>query len=594
MGTAPARRALIGAARVVAALLGGGTVPAQASVAATASATPRIQYVGDSAGTTFTFTVTNASTASESLGSVRITRAGTPWTITACPSAPAGWTAVVAATTCTFDSPAGATGNIAAGGHATFTVTATTATGAANATGHWPVRVDADDTYNGGTNSAAASAATAGALAIKLDVWEITSAVLQPSVATAGAVCPKANKTALQSAPMDVVICGRNHANTALTPQTANSSLAGTMFDVKGGFFSGPVAAQSTSNVVLGTWGVTITQDIRNGKTVIAGIGSSSTQTSPTKTLTGYVSDGWPMFQRDLAHDGYNGIDKSISVANVHSLVTKWVATTGMPIESSPVVAKGKVYVGSDDGKLYAFDAIDLSHRSGGPPAKCSPIFTATTNGMANTAPAVDGGTVTIATNNLELDAFSAFGAINCSGSPPSCTPIWKATSFVNDSSPMPYAGLMFIAASGGVYRAVGFSGTNQLQLRLPAGMQRVMDRRNPRHHSGHRRAGHQHDERRPVLRIERTPVRVLHRHGDGGATVARSAERAARLLAGARQRRSLYRGRERRALRLRRYRLGAARPAPTPLRHLRRSRRHPTVSTTGRTADAPSMTHRD
>jgi hypothetical protein len=55
------------------------------------------------------------------------------------------------------------------------------------------------------------------------------------------------------------------------------------MFDVKGGFFSGSVAAQSTSNIVLGTWGVTITQDIRSGKTVIAGIGSSSTQMSPTK-----------------------------------------------------------------------------------------------------------------------------------------------------------------------------------------------------------------------------------------------------------------------------------------------------------------------
>jgi outer membrane protein assembly factor BamB len=32
-----------------------------------------------------------------------------------------------------------------------------------------------------------------------------------------------------------------------------------------------------------------------------------------------------------------------------------WTGLTGGPIHSSPTVSNGVVYVGSDDGKLYAF-----------------------------------------------------------------------------------------------------------------------------------------------------------------------------------------------------------------------------------------------
>ena len=35
----------------------------------------------------------------------------------------------------------------------------------------------------------------------------------------------------------------------------------------------------------------------------------------------------------------------------------KWTATTGNPVESSPAVANGLVYVGSTDGWFYVLDA---------------------------------------------------------------------------------------------------------------------------------------------------------------------------------------------------------------------------------------------
>src|SRR3954471_8958654 len=34
-----------------------------------------------------------------------------------------------------------------------------------------------------------------------------------------------------------------------------------------------------------------------------------------------------------------------------------WTGTTGGPVHSSPTVSNGVVYVGSDDGKLYAFQS---------------------------------------------------------------------------------------------------------------------------------------------------------------------------------------------------------------------------------------------
>ena len=47
------------------------------------------------------------------------------------------------------------------------------------------------------------------------------------------------------------------------------------------------------------------------------------------------------------------------SSGRVHyrSLTLKWSYTTGGAVESSPAVANGVVYIGSDDGNLYALNA---------------------------------------------------------------------------------------------------------------------------------------------------------------------------------------------------------------------------------------------
>src|SRR6516164_1701995 len=134
---------------------------AQATVAETASDAPKVQYLGDATGTVFTFTATNGRTASESIGSVQITRPSAAWTVTACPSAPVGWTHAKGVSACTYDSAAGTGDNIAPYAVAKFKLKATTAAGSADVSGvAWTVSVNQSDVYSP-TGAVAATAATA-------------------------------------------------------------------------------------------------------------------------------------------------------------------------------------------------------------------------------------------------------------------------------------------------------------------------------------------------------------------------------------------------------------------------------------------------
>jgi outer membrane protein assembly factor BamB len=74
-------------------------------------------------------------------------------------------------------------------------------------------------------------------------------------------------------------------------------------------------------------------------------------------------SSSWPMFHNDLAHSGYT------ATAGPLTNQTLWSIQTG-PIRSSPTVAGGIVYVGLNDDKLLALNAINgavlWSYQTGG------------------------------------------------------------------------------------------------------------------------------------------------------------------------------------------------------------------------------------
>src|SRR2546425_8023221 len=69
------------------------------------------------------------------------------------------------------------------------------------------------------------------------------------------------------------------------------------------------------------------------------------------------TSSNWPMSHYSANHIGVNRVDTAINATNVDRLTVVWKAQTGDQIRSAPAEANGTVFVGSDDHKVYAFDA---------------------------------------------------------------------------------------------------------------------------------------------------------------------------------------------------------------------------------------------
>ena len=126
-----------------------------------------------------------------------------------------------------------------------------------------------------------------------------------------------------------------------------------------------------------------------------------------------------------------------------------WTATMGTTTsDSSPAVSNGVVYDESNDGELFAFDANGVTNCSG-TPKTCSPLWTAALEGEPNYAsPAVADGFVYAPASALQV--FDGSGVTNCSGTPKTCTPLWTDEVGVMDSSPAVANGLVYIGDAGG------------------------------------------------------------------------------------------------------------------------------------------------
>jgi outer membrane protein assembly factor BamB len=124
-------------------------------------------------------------------------------------------------------------------------------------------------------------------------------------------------------------------------------------------------------------------------------------------------------------------------------------------VESSPVVSNGVVYVGSFDHKLYAFDAAGAMNCTAGPPKTCGPLWTAATNGLVSSSPAVANGIVYVGSFDYHLYAFDAAGSMNCTGVLPAktCAPLWIATTNGElGSSPAIAKGLVYVPTGDTLY----------------------------------------------------------------------------------------------------------------------------------------------
>ncbi len=100
----------------------------------------------------------------------------------------------------------------------------------------------------------------------------------------------------------------------------------------------------------------------------------------------------WTMFRHDLAHSG-----SAEPGGPLPQGVLKWVFSTGAPIHSSPAVANGVVYFGSQDYKLYALDAESGAKR-----------WEYKTGSWVESSPTIASGIVYFGSNDGQLYALDA------------------------------------------------------------------------------------------------------------------------------------------------------------------------------------------
>jgi len=101
----------------------------------------------------------------------------------------------------------------------------------------------------------------------------------------------------------------------------------------------------------------------------------------------------WAMFRHDLGRSGTADSSSTLPQGEL-----KWVFSTDAPIHSSPAVADGTVYVGSQDSKLYALDAATGAKR-----------WEYKTGGWVESSPAIVNGVVYFGSNDGRLYALDAY-----------------------------------------------------------------------------------------------------------------------------------------------------------------------------------------
>jgi hypothetical protein len=164
--------------------------------------------------------------------------------------------------------------------------------------------------------------------------------------------------------------------------------------------FSGtPVATATTSATGTFTATFTVPKPALPGTHPVTATGQTSGRSATQNFL---VRTNWAKFHFDPANSGLNPYENVIGPANVSGLKTAWTTNVTSAVGNSPAVANGVVYVGSVQGKLYAFSAVGTTGCSG-TPKTCTPLWTGTSpSNTTYASPAVANGMVYEGQWNLE------------------------------------------------------------------------------------------------------------------------------------------------------------------------------------------------
>jgi outer membrane protein assembly factor BamB len=152
----------------------------------------------------------------------------------------------------------------------------------------------------------------------------------------------------------------------------------------------------------------------------------------------------WVQFHGDAASRGFNPFETIVGLNNVSSLSLTWIgdgATVGedLVFRSSPVVGKGLVFFGTDQGQVLAFRATGCGSSS------CDPVWRADLPQSIYNTPSIFQDTLFVGTASPQ-GRFYAFDAAGCGGF---CSPTWSAPLQVGESSSKVSNGVVYVGSDG-------------------------------------------------------------------------------------------------------------------------------------------------
>lgn len=136
----------------------------------------------------------------------------------------------------------------------------------------------------------------------------------------------------------------------------------------------------------------------------------------------------WPQFHSSSERVGVNSYEGAINTTSAASMTLKWSFDAHDDVWSSPAVADGVVYAGSDKDKLYAIDA-----ETG------KKVWSYKTDGNVRSSPAVVGGVVYVGSDDDKVYALDAATGEK----------IWSYTTGgdIRQSSPLVSGGMVYVGS---------------------------------------------------------------------------------------------------------------------------------------------------
>jgi outer membrane protein assembly factor BamB len=172
--------------------------------------------------------------------------------------------------------------------------------------------------------------------------------------------------------------------------------------------------------------------------------------TSRSATAPFTVRTDWRRFRFDGRHSGVQPFENVLDASTVPNLQLAWQARLGKLVDSSsPAIVHGVAYIGSSDGRLWAWPADGC-----GTDLCTEPLWTSTDLAQIIDSPTVAGGMVFVGSqtsatsNDGRLDVFDAGGC-----GLPVCPPLWQGRAgheSILQSSPAVVGGRVYIGSYDG------------------------------------------------------------------------------------------------------------------------------------------------